>query len=68
MLSGLVLNVRACDLEYDFIVLLELVMGDVLRFFVIPLALVLIVAFYFFPDAVRDPISSLSALFGYYKY
>jgi len=28
----------------------------------------LIVAFYFFPDAVRDSISSLPALFGYYKY
>jgi hypothetical protein len=43
-------------------------MGDFLRLFVIPLALFLIVAFYFFPDAVRDPISSLLGLFGYYKY
>ena len=43
-------------------------MGDVLRFFAIPLAIFLIVAFYFFPDAVRDSLSSLPALFGYYKY
>jgi hypothetical protein len=46
---------------------MSLVSSDVLRFFVIPLALVLIVSFYFFPDAVRGSISSLLVLFRYYK-
>jgi hypothetical protein len=42
-------------------------MGEFLRYFVIPLAVVLILAFYFFPDAVGNQISSLLVLFGYYK-
>jgi hypothetical protein len=48
--------------------ILEPVMGEFLRFIVIPMAVVLILAFYFFPDAVGNHISSLLALFGYYKY
>ena len=43
-------------------------MGDFLRLFVIPLALFLIVAFYFFPNAVENIIPSFLGLFGYYKY